>query len=124
MNDVVPNQQNLIIYNTLDGKVSVPMMARDGNVWMNQKQMAELFATSKQNVGQHISNILKENELALNSVVKNFFITAEEISVVGKEGIQMEEVSVCKESLLTVSSVAKFATVQMEGIKVRQHRTY
>lgn len=76
MNEMVPNQQNLIIYNTLDGKVSVTMMARDGNVWMNQKQMAELFATSKQNVGQHISNILKENELSLDSVVKNFFITA------------------------------------------------
>ena len=76
MNEMVPNKQNLIIYNTLDGKVSVTMMARDGNVWMNQKQMAELFATSKQNVGQHISNILKENELALDSVVKNFFITA------------------------------------------------
>jgi hypothetical protein len=43
MNEVVPNQQNLIIYNTLDGKVSVTMMARDGNVWMNQKQMAELL---------------------------------------------------------------------------------
>ena len=76
MSDIVPNQQNLIIYNTLDGKVSVTMMARDGNVWMNQKQMAELFATSKQNVGQHISNILEENELSLDSVVKNFFITA------------------------------------------------
>lgn len=76
MNEMVPNQQNLIIYNTLDGKVSVTMMARDGNVWMNQKQMAELFATSKQNVGQHIFNILKENELSLDSVVKNFFITA------------------------------------------------
>lgn len=43
MSDIVPNQQNLIIYNTLDGKVSVTMMARDGNVWMNQKQMAELL---------------------------------------------------------------------------------
>ena len=32
MNEVAPNQQNLIIYNTLDGKVSVTMMARDGNV--------------------------------------------------------------------------------------------
>ena len=46
MNEIVPNQQNLIIYNTVDGKVSVTMMARDGNVWMNQKQMAELFARS------------------------------------------------------------------------------
>ena len=81
MNEIVPNQQNLIIYNTLDGKVSVTMMARDGNVWMNQKQMAELFATSKQNVGQHIANILKENELAIDSVVKNFFITAADLTI-------------------------------------------
>lgn len=76
MNEIVPNQQNLIIYNTLDGKVSVAMMARDGNVWMNQKQMAELFATSKQNIGQHIANILKENELCRDSVIKDYLITA------------------------------------------------
>ena len=76
MSDIVPNQQNLIIYNTLDGKVSVTMMARDGNVWMNQKQMAELFATSVPNVNIHISNILKENELDKNSVIKDYLITA------------------------------------------------
>ena len=76
MNEVAPNQQNLIIYNTLDGKVSVTMMARDGNVWMNQKQMAELFATSVPNVNIHISNILKERELDKNSVIKDYLITA------------------------------------------------
>ncbi len=76
MNEIVPNQQNLIIYNTLDGKVSVTMMARDGNVWMNQKQMAELFATSIPNVNIHISNILKENELDKESVIKDYLITA------------------------------------------------
>ena len=76
MNEMVPNQQNLIIYNTLDGKVSVTMMARDGNVWMNQKQMAELFATSVPNVNIHISNILKENELDKDSVIKDYLITA------------------------------------------------
>ena len=76
MNEMVPNQQSLIIYNTLDGKVSVTMMARDGNVWMNQKQMAELFATSVPNVNIHISNILKENELDKDSVIKDYLITA------------------------------------------------
>ena len=76
MNEIVPNQQNLIIYNTLDGKVSVTMMARDGNVWMNQKQMAQLFATSIPNVNIHISNILKENELDKESVIKDYLITA------------------------------------------------
>ena len=78
MNEVAPNQQNLIIYNTLDGKVSVTMMAHDGNVWMNQKQMAELFATSVPNVNIHISNILKERELDKNSVIKDYLITADD----------------------------------------------
>jgi hypothetical protein len=69
-------QNKIIIYNTADGRASVSLYARDGSVWMNQNQLAELFATSKQNVGQHISNILEENELEANSVVKNYFTTA------------------------------------------------
>ncbi len=70
------NQQNIIIYNTRDGKASVSLYAKDGMVWMNQNQIAQLFDTSKQNIGQHISNILKEGELEENSVVKNYFTTA------------------------------------------------
>ena len=49
---------NIIIYNTIDGKASVVLYARDGSVWMNQNQLAELFDTSKQGIGQHIANIL------------------------------------------------------------------
>lgn len=72
-----PDQnQNMIIYNTVDGKAKVTLYAKDGNVWMNQSQIAELFDTSKQNIGQHISNIISENELQEHSVVKNFFTTA------------------------------------------------
>jgi hypothetical protein len=67
---------NLIIYNTSDGKTSVTLYAKDGMVWMNQNQIAELFDTSKQNISQHIANILSENELQGNSVVKNYFTTA------------------------------------------------
>ena len=66
----------LIIYNTLDGKTSVSLLTKDDTVWMNQNQLAELFDTSKQNIGQHIANILDENELDQNSVVKNYFTTA------------------------------------------------
>lgn len=70
------NKKNIIIYKTADGKASVALFAKDGNIWMNQNQLAELFATSKQNIGQHISNILNEGELEQNSVVKNYFTTA------------------------------------------------
>ncbi len=69
------NKRNIIIYNTADGKASVDLYTKDGNVWMNQNQLAELFATSKQNVGQHIVNILNDGELEHYSVVKNYFTT-------------------------------------------------
>lgn len=68
--------QNIIIYNTQDGKASVSLLTKDGTVWMNQNQLAELFDTSKQNIGQHIASILKDNELSADSVVKNYFTTA------------------------------------------------
>ncbi|WP_088444805.1 virulence RhuM family protein [Flavobacterium oreochromis] len=69
-------EQNIIIYNTSDGKTKVSLYAKDGSVWMNQTQLAELFDTSKQNIGQHISSILEDKELDSNSVVKNYFTTA------------------------------------------------
>src|SRR5574344_2408852 len=70
------NEQNIIFYNTADGKGKVALMAKDGQVWMNQNQMAELFATSTQNVSLNIINILKEIELSESSVVKDYLITA------------------------------------------------
>ena len=70
------NEQNIIIYRTADGKASVALYAKDGKIWLNQQQMADLFATSKPNISMHIANILKENELYKNSVVKNFLTTA------------------------------------------------
>ncbi len=68
--------QNIIIYNTVDGKTSVSLLAKSGTVWMNQMQIAELFATSIPNISMHITNIFKENELDKNSVVKDYLTTA------------------------------------------------
>ena len=73
----MPDNQ-IIIYNTIDGKASVTLYARDGSVWMNQKQLAELFDTSVANVNIHISNILKERELDQDSVIKDYLITAQD----------------------------------------------
>ena len=69
-------QQNIIIYNTADGKAAVSLYTKDGNVWMNQSQLAELFDTSVQNIGQHVGKILEDRELEENSVIKNYFTTA------------------------------------------------
>ena len=67
---------NIIIYNTDDGKTNVRLYATDGTVWMTQTQIAELFDSSKQNIGQHLKHCFDERELDKNSVVKYFFTTA------------------------------------------------
>jgi len=69
-------ENEIIIYNTADGKASVSLFARDGDVWMNQKQLAELFDTSIPNVSMHINNILTDRELDGDSVIKEYLTTA------------------------------------------------
>lgn len=68
--------ENLILYTSDDGKSTVSLFERDGSVWLNQLQMAELFATSKPNISIHIANVLKDRELEANSVVKDYLTTA------------------------------------------------
>ena len=70
------DQQDIIIYRTADGRASVALYAKDGKIWLNQQQMAELFATSKQTISHHIVNILKDRELDDFSVVKQYLTTA------------------------------------------------
>lgn len=60
----------LIIYQTDDGLAQVRFRAIDGSVWLNQQEIAELFATTKQNVSLHIKNILSEGELREEATVK------------------------------------------------------
>lgn len=68
--------QDIIIYNTPDGKASVALLTRDGNVWLSRKQIAELFATSIPNISMHISKILADRELSKDTVVKYYLTTA------------------------------------------------
>ena len=72
----VPQQGELLLYRTEDGKAAVQLHAQNGSVWLAQKTLAELFATSKQNISLHIKNILEDGELAENSVVKEYLTTA------------------------------------------------
>ena len=68
-------ESKIILYTTDDGKSQVSLMSRDGRVWLNQKQMAELFAVSKPNISMLIAKIFSENELD-DSVVKSYLTTA------------------------------------------------
>ena len=80
--------QNIIIYNAADGKAAVSLYAKGGMVWLNQNQLAELFATSKQSIGQHIASALEDKELEGISVVKNYFTTSSD----GKRTVKLKTV--------------------------------
>lgn len=60
----------LILYHSVDGQTELQLRAEDGSAWLTQLEMAELFATTKQNISLHINNILEEGELPEMATVK------------------------------------------------------
>ncbi len=66
----------VIIYNTEDGKTEIEVSLDNDTVWLNQKQMAELFQKNRKTITEHIQNVFKEGELKENSVCRNFQHTA------------------------------------------------
>lgn len=66
----------MIIYVSKDGNVKVDVSIQNEDIWMSQDVMANLYATTKQNISYHLNNIFKEEELNKDSVVKDFLTTA------------------------------------------------
>ncbi len=66
----------LILYQTEDGKTRIEVKLQDETVWLTQKLMAELFQKDVRTINEHIKNIFEEGELAPESVIRNFRITA------------------------------------------------
>lgn len=69
---------NFVVYKTDDGLVNIDVYFFDDTIWLNQKLMAELFGTTKQNISLHLNNIFKDGELSEESVVKEFLTTADD----------------------------------------------
>ena len=66
----------IVLYTTEDGRSQIKLRAKDQSVWLTQSEMAELFATTKQNISLHLENIFDANELHEMSVVKDSLTTA------------------------------------------------
>lgn len=58
----------IILYNTEDGKSKIELHVEDETVWLNIKELAELFQTTRQNIAKHIKNIFDDGELYENMV--------------------------------------------------------
>ena len=74
----------IIIYNTDDGKSKIELHLENNTVWLNQTELAELFQTSKQNISKHIKAIFNDGELEKKVVVNYKLITTQHGAIEGK----------------------------------------
>ena len=63
-------KNEIILFEDQNVKLEVNM--RDETVWLSQKQMAELFDSSRTNIIEHINNIYSDGELDKNSTCQDF----------------------------------------------------
>ncbi|WP_353893562.1 virulence RhuM family protein [Proteinivorax hydrogeniformans] len=102
----MPKETNMLIYQTEDGNTKIDVRLDNGNVWMTQRAIAELYQTSTQNITIHIKNIYKEEELLEDSTCK-FYLQ------VGKEGNRKVKRNTRHYNLELIIAV---------GYRVRSHR--
>ena len=100
------DKNEIIIYQTQDGKTKIDVNVDHETVWLSQKQMAELFQTIKQNISLHIKNVFEEGELEERSTVKNYL-------TVQKEGSREISREIAHYNLEVIIAV---------GYRVRSHR--
>jgi hypothetical protein len=67
---------DLILYTTEDGRSQIKLRAKDQTVWLTQREMAQLFDVSTDNVGLHLKNIIADKELDADSVTEESSVTA------------------------------------------------
>lgn len=64
------NNDNMLIYQSEDGKIKIDVRFENETVWLSQAQMCVLFGCERSVITKHINNIFEEGELNENSNVQ------------------------------------------------------
>lgn len=84
------NKNEIVIFETEDKLITLPVAVENETVWLNRNQMAELFDRDVKTIGKHINNALKE-ELEGQVVVAKFATTTPHGAIEGKTQTHMTE---------------------------------
>ena len=68
----------IIIYNTEDGQAKLEVKLENETVWLSQKQMAELFDCTPENVIIHLQNVYNCGELSEDATTKESLVVQKE----------------------------------------------
>ena len=74
MNKKQVRQSEILIYEDDDGETRIEARFEAETVWLSQKQMAELFDCTVDNISLHMKNIFKNGELNEDSVVEEYSV--------------------------------------------------
>ena len=64
------SKNELLIYQTEDGKTKIEVRLENETVWMTQKLIAELYQKGVNTINEHIKNICAEGELEENRTIR------------------------------------------------------
>lgn len=74
--DKSSTSNEIVLYQTEDGKVKLDVQMHDESMWLTQEQMVKLFQRDKSVISRHIKNIFEEGELDEKEVVAFFATTS------------------------------------------------
>jgi len=64
----------IIIYKSKDGSISLGVNVKDENIWLTQSQITNIFEKDQAVVSRHINNIFKKQELDQKSNMQKMYI--------------------------------------------------
>ena len=105
-------KSQVLFYQTEDGRQRVEVRLDQGTVWLSQKEMAEIFQTTPQNINIHLKNIFADGEVHQNSVMKEALITA-------SDGKRYRTQLYCLEAIMSVG----YRVSSHRGMQFRQWAT-
>ncbi len=107
--------KDIIIYNTEDGKAKIELHLENGTIWLSQLEIAELFATTKQNISKHIKSIFDDKELDEKRTV-NYKLTVQNE---GKRTVSREVAYYSLDMILAIG----YRVRSVRGIQFRNYAT-
>jgi len=72
------DKNNIAIYQDAEGALNVSVRFAEDDIWLTQKQLAEIYSTTQQNISLHINNIYKDGELPAERTHKDFLLVQKE----------------------------------------------
>ncbi len=68
----------LLIYQTEDGKTKIDVFFEDDTIWLNQKQISQLYQKGVNTINEHIKHIFEDDELGEEATIRKFRIVQKE----------------------------------------------